>query len=158
MVVRLVFLYAAQCKELNTGHKTGILKSWIFFNFFFAFLLSFTVYILVCFLLQPLCLVVHHNGIKTLMWERHDLWHGIGIENSQSAKEPSTTIDFHFSILSSQYAFSGFTTPSCKWHKVERLQGKSYKFRYLVWGTTCNLISHVYVFFITRPLAHQKNK
>ena len=39
-----------------------------------------------------------------------------------------------------------------------RLQFKSYKFGSLVWGTICNLISHVYVFVITRTLAHHKNK
>ena len=38
-----------------------------------------------------------------------------------------------------------------------RLQCKSYKFGSLVWGTICNLMSHVYV-FITRTLAHHKNK
>ena len=42
--------------------------------------------------------------------------------------------------------------------KVVCLQCKSYKFGPLVWwDTTCNFISHVCVFLITRPLVHHKN-
>ena len=57
-----------------------------------------------------------------------------------------------------QYAFSEFATPSCKWGKVVRLQCKSYKFGPLVWGTTCSLISHVFLFLITSLMVHHKNK
>ena len=56
------------------------------------------------------------------------------------------------------YAFSEFATPSCKWGKVVRLQCKSYKFGPLVWGTTCSLISHVFLFLITSLMVHHKNK
>ena len=55
-------------------------------------------------------------------------------------------------------AFLEFPTPSCKWGKVVLLQCESYKFGPLVSNTTCNLISHVCLFFINRPLFHQKNK
>ena len=51
--------------------------------------------------------------------------------------------------------FSEFAAPSCKWDILVRLQCKSYKFGQ---GTTCNLISHVYVFVITRPVVHRKNR
>ena len=64
-------------------------------------------------------------------------------------------IDTKFKL---KYAFSEFVTPSCKWGKVACLQCKSYKFGPLVWGTTCNLIPHVCLFLITRPLVHHKNK
>ena len=61
-------------------------------------------------------------------------------------------------IIKSKYAFSEFAKPCCKWGKVVRLLCKSYKFGPLVWGTSCNLISQVYVFLFTRPLVHHKNK
>ena len=59
-----------------------------------------------------------------------------------------------------EYTFSEFLTPSCMRAKVVWwLQCKSYKFGPLImWGTTCNLISHVCLFLITRPLIHHKNK
>ena len=62
--------------------------------------------------------------------------------------------------LMREYAFLEFVTPSCKWGKVVCLQNvcKFYKFGPLVWDTTCNLISHVCLFLITRPLVHHKNK
>ena len=57
-----------------------------------------------------------------------------------------------------EYAFSEFAVPSYKWGKVACLQCKSYKFGPLGCGTTCNLIPHVCLFLITRPLVHHKNK
>ena len=59
-----------------------------------------------------------------------------------------------------EYTFSEFLTPSCMRAKVVWwLQCKSYKFGPLImWGTTCNLILHVCLFLITRPLIHHKNK
>ena len=60
--------------------------------------------------------------------------------------------------LVGEYTFSEFATPSCKWGKIVCLQCKSNKFVTLLWGTTCNLISHICLFFITRLRAHHKNK
>ena len=45
-----------------------------------------------------------------------------------------------------------------QWGKVAYLQCKFYKFGPLVLGTTCNLMPHVCLFLITRPLGHQKTK
>ena len=66
--------------------------------------------------------------------------------------------DCNFSRDNLEYAFSEFATPSCKWDKVTCLQCKSYKVGPLVWGTTCNVMAHVCLFVITRPLVHHKNK
>ena len=57
-----------------------------------------------------------------------------------------------------QYAFSEFAKSSYKWGRVVRLHCIPFKFCRMVWGTTWNLISHVYVFLITNPRVHHKNK
>ena len=56
------FSKSAQYEQLNTAQKPGIQ----ILNSFFTLLSSFTVYILACFLLQHLCLIVHHNGVKNI--------------------------------------------------------------------------------------------
>ena len=62
-VIRLVFLYVRAIWTVKYCTKT-----WHFqiLNSFFTLLLCFTVYILSCFLLQHLCLIVHHNGVKNI--------------------------------------------------------------------------------------------
>ena len=77
------------------------------------------------------------------------------IQTSSLKPRVNHKLSFSFSL---QYAFLEFTTPSCKWGKVVCLQCKSYKFGPLVWWDFMyNLISHVCVFLITRPLVHHKN-
>ena len=60
------------------------------------------------------------------------------------------------------YIYMLFLSSQChlvyNWGKVVHLQWKSYRFGPLICDTICNLISHVYVFLITRPLVHCKNK
>ena len=98
------------------------------------------------------CLNVEERSLALLFWLFY-IHHKV-VTTSAFSGLKSLFKSFNFFRISFMYMqFS-----SWNWGKIVRLLCKSYKFDPLVWGTTCNLISQVYVFLITKPLAHHKNK
>ena len=97
MVIRLVILSASTFWTVRYHYTKALHFQILIFFIFYYYLLQSNLLPLPTSILLDQFLIVLYNGLKkTFMWERHDFWHSIGMENSGKKTNRVSWLKMHY--------------------------------------------------------------